>query len=79
MPKMTGLEFVRQQSVRGCKGIMKHKAVMSGSWSAEELRLAKSLGCKIFYKPMDIQELMDWLKECEQTISSERKLVDLPG
>ncbi len=79
MPKMTGLEFLQQQALRGCKGIMRHKAVMSGSWSSEEFELAKSLGCRIFYKPMNVREVMDWLKECEQTISSERKLVNLPS
>ncbi len=36
MPRMTGIDFVEVQSQRGCKGIVKNKAVISGTWSPEE-------------------------------------------
>ena len=77
MPGMTGLEFIRRQSLRGCKGIMGNKAVMSGGWSSENLELAKSLGCKIFRKPMSIKDLTEWLEECESRTSAERRLKTL--
>lgn len=79
MPNMTGLEFIRRQSVSGCKGVMKNKAVISGAWSDVELHLAKSLGCKIFTKPIDIDEFVAWLKKCEETISHERKPLTING
>jgi CheY-like chemotaxis protein len=73
MPNMTGLEFIRQQQLRECKGLVKYKAVMSGSWAPEELELANSLGCKIFTKPVCINDLYNWMEECEKMILEERK------
>lgn len=64
MPKMTGLEFIRRQTVMGCKGVAKNKAILSGAWSEEDLRLADSLGCKILYKPIDPRELVEWIEGC---------------
>jgi len=76
MPNMTGLEFIRQQHIRGCKGITKHKAVMSATWSGDDLQLAEELGCKIFTKPFDIHEFLNWLDECYKAISSDSKQVE---
>jgi hypothetical protein len=70
---MTGLEFIRQQSLRGCKGVNNNKAIMSGAWSPEDLLLAKSLGCKIFTKPIHFKEFDSWLGKCINTILLERK------
>jgi Response regulator containing CheY-like receiver, AAA-type ATPase, and DNA-binding domains len=69
MPKMTGLEFIRQQVLRGCKGVASNKAIMSGAWSEQDLLVAKSLGCKIFIKPFDVDELLDWIEERAIAIS----------
>jgi CheY-like chemotaxis protein len=74
MPQMSGLEFIQEQSLRGCKGINRNKAILSGAWSPEELQLANSLGCKIFYKPFDIKEFIEWIEECEANISGERTM-----
>ena len=72
MPNMTGLQFIYQQSKRGCKGVFKNKAIMSGAWEPEDLEFAESLGCKIFHKPVPMKDLFDWIKECEKRISEER-------
>ena len=50
MPKMTGLEFVRQQSINGCNGIIRNKAVMSANWTSEQIEAATYFQIKIFSK-----------------------------
>ena len=77
MPRMTGLDFVEAQSRRGCKGVVKNKAVVSGSWSPAEREKAENLGCKIFSKPYRIAEILEWLAEQEKKIPSDRKLAVL--
>jgi CheY-like chemotaxis protein len=79
MPRMTGLDFIAAQSRRGCKGIVNNKAVISSSWTPEERKMAKALGCKIFKKPYRIKEISEWLDEAEKKISNDRKLVVLDG
>lgn len=61
MPNMSGLDFIEKQTELGCKSMLSNKAVMSASWSDENLEKAKSLGCKIFHKPFAITEILDWL------------------
>ena len=73
MPRMTGLEFIKRQALRGCKGVMKHKAVMSGSWTNEELRESEKLGCKVFWKPVNLPEFLHWLGECQDELDQSRQ------
>jgi CheY-like chemotaxis protein len=77
MPSMTGLDFIEAQNRRGCKGIVKHKAVLSGSWSLAEREKAERLGCKIFSKPYSIAEVSEWLDEQAKQIPPDRKLAAL--
>ncbi len=77
MPKMTGLEFVETQGRRGCKGVVNKKAVLSASWTPEELEKAEELGCKVFRKPYDVKAIADWLDEQEKSIAPGRKLARL--
>ena len=64
MPNMSGLELLELQQRRGCKGSMRNKAAMSASWSAEDRRRAKALGCTLFEKPFSRDELLVWLRQC---------------
>jgi CheY-like chemotaxis protein len=57
MPSMTGLKFIETQKDKGC--IAPHIAVMSATWSAEEYKKAKELGCNVFEKPFNFFELLD--------------------
>ncbi|WP_020674998.1 response regulator [Geopsychrobacter electrodiphilus] len=77
MPNMTGLEFVETQSQRGCKGIIQNKAVISGTWSSKECEQAEKLGCKMFYKPVCISEIFEWIEEQITKIPLNRKLAPL--
>ena len=74
MPGVTGLQFLDNQIKHGCR--VRNFAVMSASWSDSELRHATELGCKIFKKPFRIDELKNWLDECEKSIDPSRKLWD---
>lgn len=72
---MTGLEFVERRTNGGCRGIVANKAVFSGSWDEEDLAKAARLGCRVFVKPVNLDEISAWLDEREKTIPPERKLV----
>ena len=74
MPRMSRLEFVEHQSRRGCKGIVKNKAVISGTWSAAELLKAEQLECKTFRKPYNLNLLLEWISEREKQIPVAREL-----
>ncbi|BCS52772.1 response regulator [Geobacter sp. SVR] len=67
MPHMTGLELIRQQSLRGCKAV-RHRAVISGNLSPSDREAARELGCKVFPKPVVLQELFAWLRECQDNL-----------
>ncbi len=77
MSRMTGLEFIQQQCLRGCKGTVKNKAVMSADWSTEEIRTAEQLGCRIFSKPIDTKELFMWLEERIKHLIPRRALMGI--
>ncbi len=77
MPRMTGLEFIRRQQERGCKGIAANKAIASSSWTETQWQEAISLGCKIFYKPLSLVALSTWIQERAATIPADRRLADL--
>ncbi len=79
MPRMTGLEFLESQTKRGCQGCVSNKAIISATWTTEEIDKAENLGCKVFRKPFNIDELSQWLDEREKHIPKNRKLVDFGG
>ncbi|ODS31231.1 MAG: two-component response regulator [Candidatus Scalindua rubra] len=76
MPNMTGLEFIEHQKGKGCK--VQNVAVMSGSWTGDEIEHAKSLGCYMFNKPFKVDEIEKWLDECEKELDRNSKLSDIP-
>lgn len=74
MPRMNGLELIRQQFQRGCKLNIRNKAVMSG-YLDDEIQMKISLmGCTIFNKPFSLSELSPWLNECENRINTSEPL-----
>jgi CheY-like chemotaxis protein len=77
MPRMTGLEFLRRQQERGCKGAPANKAIASASWTEAQLVEARRLGCKVFPKPFPLSALSAWIQEREITIPAGRRLADL--
>ena len=74
MPDVKGLDFVEAQMEKGCK--CRNIALMSGDWSESDLLRAKSIGCRVFFKPFLIEPVDQWLDEVEKTTDPERKLAD---
>ena len=56
MPGMTGVEFIRRQSERGCKLPARYKLIMTGALTEEVRALAESLGCQVVQKPFSLVE-----------------------
>ena len=77
MPRMSGLQFIEIQQARGCKGAVHNKAVISASWTDDELKHAERLGCQIFSKPLDVENILKWLRERKRLIPAGRKLAAL--
>ncbi len=75
MPVETGLEFIKKRLNFGCK--IKFRALMSADWSDSDLEYAKDIGCKVFNKPFDVEELLTWLDDCRKQIDHKRILADL--
>ena len=75
MPRMSGLQFIEIQQRRGCKGAVGNKAVISASWTEDELEHAHRMGCQIFRKPYDVEHVLKWLGEKERLLPVGRKLV----
>ena len=74
MPNITGIEFIKNQKKKRCK--VKNIAIISGGWSPENEEQAKNFDCKIFKKPFNVEEFINWLKDCESRIAPNRKLSD---
>jgi DNA-binding response OmpR family regulator len=65
MPGMTGISFIELQKEKSCK--VSHIAIMSATWSESEYKKAKELGCKVFEKPFGLNDLIQWMKSCQET------------
>jgi DNA-binding NtrC family response regulator len=74
MPIQNGMTFLEQQAKKGCR--CNHKALMSGAFTDEIISKAKELGLKIFKKPFNITDIIDWLDEIERDIDPKRELSD---
>ena len=79
MPRMTGLEFIRRQVERGCKGVAANKAVLSATWTEAQRQEAAELGCRIVKKPFDLSALTEWIREREAVIAQIRQVVPAPA
>jgi len=74
MPFQKGLDFIDEQINKGCK--CKHIGLMSGYLTDEDVSKANLLGIKIFKKPFDLSELINWLDQAKKDIDPKRKLSD---
>jgi len=77
MPVENGLEFIKNRLNRGCK--IKFRAIMSADWNDSDLQYAEKIGCKVFSKPFEIQELLKWIDDCCKKIDQNRALADWPA
>jgi response regulator RpfG family c-di-GMP phosphodiesterase len=75
MPEMTGIELLRQQSLRGCTMDPRNKAVISGYLDEAKGEKIRELGFTFFEKPLELPTLEHWLSECEQRIDLSKPLI----
>jgi YesN/AraC family two-component response regulator len=77
MPKMNGIELILRQAERGCMVNIKNKAVISGNLDEENRSKIAALGIAFFHKPMNFDELIDWLDACDKRIDLSQRIGDL--
>ena len=75
MQRVNGIDLVQYLIEKKCK--RPHFAVISQCWTEPDRKRAQQIGCKPFEKPLAILGLIEWLDQCEVTISSDRALFDL--
>jgi CheY-like chemotaxis protein len=61
MPNMTGIEFIERRIKRGCKGVLRQTALMSGNLSGRDIEKLDSLGCHYFEKPVALTTIKAWI------------------
>jgi CheY-like chemotaxis protein len=72
MPVENGIDFIENRLKRGCK--IKYRALMSADWNDRDLRYAEKAGCKVFFKPFDVKELLIWLDACRKQLNQNSTL-----
>lgn len=76
MPFENGVQFIRNLLNKGCK--VKFRALMSAGWTKSDLQFAESIGCRVFNKPFNLDEMIKWLSDCRKHIDQKRVLSDWP-
>ncbi len=66
MPSMSGIEFLEILKDVGCKLADHRKAICSGAWSADDLNRARKCSAKVFDKPYQMDELIQWVVDCRK-------------
>ncbi len=72
MPSGSGIDFIEKQRAGGCK--VTQVAITSGLLRPADIEQAEALGCRLFEKPFDTNELLAWIDECAKDIDSDRSL-----
>ena len=71
-PTVQGLQLIKKRIDRGCG--VKFRALMSTLWTDAEWHYARKIGCRLFRKPFDLQEMLQWLDDCAGQIDTIRQL-----
>jgi len=74
MPQVNGLDFIEELHTKNC--VAPHFLLISGEWSDADHARAVRLGCRLFTKPIHMEELNAWLEKIEPMVSPARKLLD---
>jgi len=61
MPKMTGIEYLARRHDWGCRSMGQRKALMSANLPDSLRAQAVELGCKVFDKPVRLDDLEAWI------------------
>ena len=69
MPKMKGLEFVKSLKQEGCWPLaLGNVAIISGYLTLHYLNELNEMGLPYFRKPFDMNELYQWVDECQERL-----------
>ncbi len=74
MPRMTGIELFRLQTLNGCKLDIRNKAIFSGNLDPASCEAVRRMGCVGFSKPCSFSTLSAWVGECEQRMDLSQPL-----
>jgi CheY-like chemotaxis protein len=72
LPNISGVELLMRQYDRGCQMDIRNKALISGYFSPDDMKLIDFIGFKHLNKPFTQKETSDWLDECEHRIDLSR-------
>jgi DNA-binding NtrC family response regulator len=64
MPRLTGIEFLDNQTKHGCGIDTRNKAILSGQLPDQHRDKIKRLASTFFQKPVRLRELYEWTTEC---------------
>jgi len=74
MPLVSGLEYIQNQRIKGCK--CKSIALVSSEINYSVEQKAKRLACQLFPKPVNIKEIFGWLDNIEKNLDFNVKLTN---
>ena len=74
MLKRNGIDFIEELMKKGCR--QRRFALMSGAFTDADRARAARLGCVLFEKPLDMEDLRAWVDLVEESIPAERVLFD---
>ena len=72
MPEMDGIHFIENMKKKNCK--CQNIAVMSGGLNGEVIKRIKNLGCQVFNKPFEKEDLFRWLDHIKSSVHTSREL-----
>jgi len=69
MPKIEGIEFVRNLKNEGCWPLtLGNVAIMSGYLTLHYMNELNSMSIHYFRKPFEMQEIFNWVEECQERL-----------
>jgi CheY-like chemotaxis protein len=74
MPKMSGAELLKAQTIRQCKLTPNNKALITGYFDGLNRAELEQMGCAVFEKPIDFSRLAEWFDQCEQRMDLTKPL-----
>lgn len=77
MPEMTGLEFLEQMHLRGCKINPTHKFILTGNVLDVDAQSRRKIGCGILEKPVELSAIKEIIDQVVELTPKDRKLIDL--
>jgi len=76
MPRINGIELLSHQAQRGCPITVKNKAIMSEDLPYEHIDKIIELADIFFQKPLHMEELNAWTKECISRVDLSQPLAN---